>query len=489
MQFSDGEKMLLAKMQRRMASVPTTYTVWKDSTTIYAESNTPGGTDYTGTAGTDDVTVIQQAIDALPATASERGKILLKAGPQYEVHNGETINLRSYMMLEGEGFGTRIRNVNTDYGSVTMLSTAETGQISNIRISDLIIDGGTYADKLLHIPANVGLDESYFERVFFFTGFSYGVYLEGGAEEVFIKSCFFDGNAKQLVIANTPAVSYFGGMIVDNMFWYGSNAISILDHTPPLKISGNQIIRHNKHVIYCDAAENIMFTDNMLDDFHGTADFYSVFYLVNACKNIQITDNKIYDIGSHSGITGRLKYVAVFGTGTMTNVVFKHNILPRTVGTAIILHPEDLSDCDSITVPFVSAVGTAAWSDLGIDVDAATEGARAFAQLPSHVYVVPRLRIWATSTVTEADAMHLEVQVMGGAADEARNTHNYTGTNLDSAVTNMVANDVIYWEIADSAVQALTGGDSVDIKVLHEAAGDGDCATDAQFRCVQIDYV
>jgi hypothetical protein len=61
--------------------------------------------------------------------------------------------------------------------------------------------------------------------------------------------------------------------------------------------------------------------------------------------------------------------------------------------------------------------------------------------------------------------------------------------NHPSSSSNFAANDVIFWTIVTAGVLALLGGDSVEVKVLHEAAGNGDCATNAYIRTVEIEYV
>ncbi|GAH09837.1 unnamed protein product [marine sediment metagenome] len=53
-------------------------------------------------------------------------------------------------------------------------------------------------------------------------------------------------------------------------------------------------------------------------------------------------------------------------------------------------------------------------------------------------------------------------------------------------------NDVIHWLLTsadDADIGHLEGGDSLQLKVLHEGAGGGDIETDAIFRCVEIEYV
>jgi len=137
-------------------------------------------------------------------------------------------------------------------------------------------------------------------------------------------------------------------------------------------------------------------------------------------------------------------------------------------------------------VPFVD--GSVA-DDRGWDIDLAAEYARAYFRLPTDVMQVVRMKIYAYTVVTEADKMRLEIIVNGGADNEAYNTHAYAGANVASASSNFAADDIIHWLITDAAVLALVGGDSVEVKVLHEVAGGADCETDARFRTVEIEYV
>ena len=88
--------------------------------------------------------------------------------------------------------------------------------------------------------------------------------------------------------------------------------------------------------------------------------------------------------------------------------------------------------------------------------------------------------------------MRLEININAGASNEPYTTEAIAVANKPSETSNFAANDVIYWEIDpsdDPDIGDLAGGDSLGIKVLHEAAGDGDIATDAVLRCVEIEYV
>jgi len=161
---------------------------------------------------------------------------------------------------------------------------------------------------------------------------------------------------------------------------------------------------------------------------------------------------------------------AIEEAGTST-----HNIIRNNTGQA----------SQTFGFPFID--GTA-YDDQGWDIDAADEYATAFARVPEDVVEITCMRIWAYSVVTEADGMCLEISVNGAGDNEAWNTHSYAGTDVGSVSTNFAAGDIIYWEVTEAALLALVGGDSVVVKVLHEAGSDGYCATDARFRCVEFEY-
>jgi len=61
MSWKPGEKLSVARMKRLSASSPSSYTVYKDGTTIRGETNKPDGTHYSGTSAS---TIIQAAMDA-----------------------------------------------------------------------------------------------------------------------------------------------------------------------------------------------------------------------------------------------------------------------------------------------------------------------------------------------------------------------------------------------------------------------------------------
>jgi hypothetical protein len=140
----------------------------------------------------------------------------------------------------------------------------------------------------------------------------------------------------------------------------------------------------------------------------------------------------------------------------------------------------------TITVPFSDGSDP---QDSGFLIDANTEYARAWLRLPDEVLQVVKMKVYARSVVAEADKMRAEFVVFGGADNENYQTHNGSVANHPSTSSNFAADDVIYWTLTEAGILALLGGDSVEVKVLYEAAGGADCATNAYLRTVEIEYV
>jgi len=169
------------------------------------------------------------------------------------------------------------------------------------------------------------------------------------------------------------------------------------------------------------------------------------------CEYNRIIDNDLYDSGS----TGKVNDA---GTGTIS---------------------------PSVVVPFSDGTDP---QDSGYLIDADTELARAFLFLPDEVQQVRFLRIYARAVGASATTMALEINVNGGADNEAYTTHATAAPNTPSTSSNFAANDIIYWTLTSADILALSAGDSVEVKVLHEAANAGGVATNAYIRTVEIGY-
>ena len=129
--LTDGEKMTQARARRLQASIPTSYTVFRDGSTYYAEANILDGTNY---EGADFSTVMQAAIDALPTYA---GVIMLKCGT-YEVT--KAIKIKGWLTIQGEGVHpTYLKLANG--ANCNILEYAETDEVLFFALKDLQLYG------------------------------------------------------------------------------------------------------------------------------------------------------------------------------------------------------------------------------------------------------------------------------------------------------------------------------------------------------------
>jgi len=137
-------------------------------------------------------------------------------------------------------------------------------------------------------------------------------------------------------------------------------------------------------------------------------------------------------------------------------------------------------------------------SPTGVDVDATTEGALAWGQLPEEIQQIVRLKIWGVATDAPIGAggqMHVEVIFNAGASNAAYNeaAKSWTIANHDGEEVDYVANDVVHWVIEDGDVGnellALVAGDIFEIFAMCEVGADPDGATDCLFRVVEVEYV
>lgn len=143
--------------------------------------------------------------------------------------------------------------------------------------------------------------------------------------------------------------------------------------------------------------------------------------------------------------------------------------------------------------------GSAGWtapvintSPGGIDIDANDEFAYTYITLPNETQQVVRVKIWAYANVLEADAMRLRIVGHGATDNEAWSGNAIDVANHPSESSNFAASDVIYWMIDasdDAQVGTLAARDYMEIMAVGEVAGGADCATDALFGGVEIDYV
>jgi hypothetical protein len=150
------------------------------------------------------------------------------------------------------------------------------------------------------------------------------------------------------------------------------------------------------------------------------------------------------------------------------------------------------TSCQKIVVPFIYGTAYETFGGHGWDVDAAGEYAVAHISFPAGVHQPVRVRVHAVSIVTEADAMTAVLSYYGGGDNEAEATHTTYSGDFASATENFAAGDNIKWEWTKNEYTTdgwlLHEGDSAYIKMVGRVLSGGNCATDARFRTVEIDF-
>lgn len=147
---------------------------------------------------------------------------------------------------------------------------------------------------------------------------------------------------------------------------------------------------------------------------------------------------------------------------------------------------------------FIKELGTAAWittaaAAMGIDIDAADEGALAKIKLPLDLQSIIRIKVWGIAQVAEADGMQLQTASTGAGGDnENWNTHPSTMTKT-SLTLNFAVGDVIQWSFvpADDNIGSLLAGDFLQWCCYYAAASGANCATDLLLagEGLEIQYV
>ena len=204
----------------------------------------------------------------------------------------------------------------------------------------------------------------------------------------------------------------------------------------------------------------------------------------NQSYNI-ITDNLIDGV-STAGIK-------IAGTGSTAKGNRFYNCVANIIdtGTGTILA--------TVRTNFLKELGPAAWvttaaNPMGIEVDAANEGALAKIKLPTDLQQVIRIKVWAISNITEADAMRLEVAAAAGGDNEAWNAETIAVADKPSTSTNFAVEDVIYWTFTsadDADIGDLGPGDLLQWCIYYETAGGADCETDVLIcgYVLEIEYI
>lgn len=153
----------------------------------------------------------------------------------------------------------------------------------------------------------------------------------------------------------------------------------------------------------------------------------------------------------------------------------------------------------TIRACFIKELGTAAWivaaaAPMGIDIDAADEGALAKIKLPPDLQQVVRIKVWGIAQVAEADHMMLLVVAGAGGDNETWNAEAITPAAKIGDTVNFANLDVVQWTFTsadDADIGHLVAGDFLQWCCYYNAAAGVDCATDLLLagEGLEIQYV
>lgn len=127
----------------------------------------------------------------------------------------------------------------------------------------------------------------------------------------------------------------------------------------------------------------------------------------------------------------------------------------------------------------------------GVLVDAAGENCETYIALPFEAKRVRRVVIFAVSVVAEADQMLLDIYINAAADNEIYNAHSATNLNVKSKTVNFAATDILTWDLTVDLypnLANLVGGQRISIAALYHALSAPDCATNAKFSAVLVEW-
>jgi len=216
--------------------------------------------------------------------------------------------------------------------------------------------------------------------------------------------------------------------------------------------------------------------------------------------------------GSGIQLAGTCSGNRILGVTCLSNGAYGINIAAATVSGTEVLGCRlsgntsgQINDAGTGTILptvracFVKELGTAAWivtaaSAMGIDIDAADEGALAKIKLPQDLQQVVRIKVWGTAQVTEADHMTLLIAAGAGGDNESWTGEAIAVAGKLSDTVNFTALDNIQWTFTaadDADIGHLTAGDFLQWCCYYNALSGVDCATDLLLagEGLEIQYV
>ena len=512
MSEADGITIDQDVLRRIRASIQATYTVFSSGGTTYAKSNVPGGTDY------EDVdancgSVINDALSAM----SDGGILLLREGT-FVIGSTGLVVAHDGTTIMGSGMGTIVQFTKaTGVDDYTIkIEEKDNCRVTNFKILGQLGDGNH--GIFIYGSSKFMIDHMWISGV--------------GEESIFVlrkgTTWCRDG-----IIANNLIEGAGDGAIELN---YGSQFITIANNVvrdcdakgvlpggAGIRLVGDATYTVEDNTVVGNIVEECQRGINIAGYVHDNVIADNVF-TNNAGVGIRlydgggagsptynlITGNLVKDNGSHGVyVQDASSYNDFLNNKIMDNTGYGVYVLDSTCvdnvvkgntfsgnSTAPYLSASTTTKLACINLPLVAAHTflSADGNSWGAEIDANTEYAIFAGSLPPHVHRVAYMIIKAVGLAAPGagNAMNLQIDGYGGADDEAEGTETITIATKKSVTDNTAVNDYIQWLINasdDADIDDLAGGDTVQIKVQHDAAAGGDIATDAVFQTVEVYYV
>jgi len=220
--------------------------------------------------------------------------------------------------------------------------------------------------------------------------------------------------------------------------------------------------------------------------FEGTGTANGIAIYIHGATYIEISINTVYNI----------KQGFVEDSTANYNTIVKNKYY--TVTTPVVISGAN-TVLETVTASFIKELGTAVWivtaaAPMGIDIDAANEGALAKIKLPLGLQQVVRIKVFGIAQVAEADGMQLNIAAGSGIDNETWNAEAIAVASKTSSTLNFANLDVIQWAftpVDDSDIGDLTGGDFLQWCCYWADVVGGNCATDLLLagEGLEIQYV
>lgn len=351
------------------------------------------------------------------------------------------------------------------------------------------------------------------------TGSSNGLRTNNTDYSTIADNYFYQNDYINLELFNVDHAAVIGNVVVDSQTWDGIHAnqcnrtlisgnvcdlnqregIDMSLGAADCTVSSNICCDNGRAGIWLDRPSRIDVIGNILRDNSGDGieinNASNNFIIGNFCysnnvNGIEMTNNADNNVVQSNYTNGNATSIEI-DAGCDNN-----RVLYNTVDEGSITDNGINTRLPSRTYSFVEGT-TLLSADAGAkgwEIDAGGEFALALGHLPLEVQSVVRIKVWAVGLVAPGvgNNMRVEISINAAQDDEAYTTEAISVINKPNTTANFAVDDVIHWVIDstdDVDIADLVGGDSFEVKIEHEGAGNGDIETDAVFRCVEFEYV